>query len=58
MTESERKMDQAVTAIKNNEGKYLMFALANQEYGISILKIKEARFLIGEYRKFKPSEMV
>jgi purine-binding chemotaxis protein CheW len=38
MVESATTMDQA---IKNNEGKYLMFTLAAEEYGIGILKIKE-----------------
>ncbi|MBI9085932.1 MAG: purine-binding chemotaxis protein CheW [Desulfobacterales bacterium] len=36
-----RTMDQAVKAIKDREGKYLTFTLDNEEYGISILKIKE-----------------
>lgn len=34
-------MDQAVQAIVNREGKYLTFALAQEEYGIGILKVKE-----------------
>jgi purine-binding chemotaxis protein CheW len=34
-------MDQAVKAMVNREGKYLTFSLAGEEYGISILKIKE-----------------
>ena len=32
---------QAVDAMKIREGKYLTFSLANEEYGIGILKIKE-----------------
>lgn len=36
-----RVMDQAVHAMSDREGKYLTFSLANEEYGIGILKIKE-----------------
>jgi len=34
-------MDQAVHAMTDKEGKYLTFCLAGEEYGISILKVKE-----------------
>ncbi len=34
-------MDQAVNAMVDKEGKYLTFKLAEEEYGIGILKIKE-----------------
>jgi purine-binding chemotaxis protein CheW len=34
-------MDQAVKAMVEREGKYLTFTLAEEEYGIGILKIKE-----------------
>ncbi|MHB9097789.1 MAG: chemotaxis protein CheW [Syntrophales bacterium] len=34
-------LDQAVRAIADREGKYLTFALAGEEYGIGILKVKE-----------------
>ncbi len=34
-------MDQAVRAMSEKEGKYLTFALSDEEYGIGILKIKE-----------------
>ncbi len=34
-------MDQAVKAMKDREGKYLTFSLADEEYGVGILKIKE-----------------
>ena len=34
-------MDQAVKAMANREGKYLTFTLAEEEYGIGILKVKE-----------------
>jgi purine-binding chemotaxis protein CheW len=32
--------DQAVRAATDREGKYLTFALAGEEYGIGILKVK------------------
>jgi len=35
------KMDQAVKAMAEGEGKYLTFMLADEEYGIGILKVKE-----------------
>ncbi len=41
MSEEERKMNPAVKAIAEREGKYLTFSLADEEYGIGILKIKE-----------------
>jgi purine-binding chemotaxis protein CheW len=41
MAELAEKMDQAVKAITDKEGKYLTFTLANEEYGIGILKIRE-----------------
>lgn len=41
MNQSARTMDQAVKALTEKEGKYLTFTLANEEYGIGILKIKE-----------------
>jgi len=34
-------MNQAVQAMANREGKYLTFTLAEEEYGIGILKVKE-----------------
>jgi purine-binding chemotaxis protein CheW len=34
-------MDQAVRLVEEREGKYLTFTLADEEYGIGILKIKE-----------------
>jgi len=34
-------MDQAVKAMADREGKYLTFSMADEEYGIGILKIKE-----------------
>ena len=41
MEESTEIMDQAVKAMEEKEGKYLTFSLAEEEYGIGILKIKE-----------------
>ena len=41
MAELVEKIDQAVKAMAEKEGKYLTFTLANEEYGIGILKIKE-----------------
>lgn len=36
-----RKLDQAINVMAMRENKYLTFTLANEEYGIGILKIKE-----------------
>jgi len=41
MSELAEKMDQAVKVVEDQEGKYLTFTLAEEEYGIGILKIKE-----------------
>ena len=41
MAELAETMDQAVKVMADREGKYLTFSLAEEEYGISILKIKE-----------------
>ncbi|MEE4356152.1 MAG: chemotaxis protein CheW [Desulfococcaceae bacterium] len=41
MAKSHKAMNQAVRAIEEKEGKYLTFTLADEEYGIGILKIKE-----------------
>jgi len=41
MTEIAKTIDQAVKSMTTREGKYLTFALAGEEYGISILKVKE-----------------
>ena len=41
MAELAEKMDQAVKVMTEREGKYLTFTLDKEEYGISILKIKE-----------------
>jgi len=41
MAELAKTMDQAVRVMAEREGKYLTFTLAEEEYGISILKIKE-----------------
>ena len=41
MAELAETMDQAVKAMADREGKYLTFIMANEEYGIGILKIRE-----------------
>jgi len=41
MAELAEKMDQAINAMADREGKYLTFVLDKEEYGIGILKIKE-----------------
>ena len=41
MTEVDQTIDQAVKGMTDKEGKYLTFTLAEEEYGIGILKIKE-----------------
>ena len=41
MAETAEVMDQAVKVMADREGKYLTFALADEEYGIGILKVKE-----------------
>jgi purine-binding chemotaxis protein CheW len=41
MKEQTQIMDQAAKAVARREGKYLTFNLADEQYGIGILKIKE-----------------
>ena len=41
MTELVKTMDQTVKSMGSKEGKYLTFSLAGEEYGISIIKVKE-----------------
>lgn len=41
MTDITETVDQAVKAMVDKEGKYLTFTLADEEYGIGILKVKE-----------------
>ncbi|MCP3955310.1 MAG: purine-binding chemotaxis protein CheW [Desulfobacterales bacterium] len=41
MAETTDTMDQVVKVMADREGKYLTFSLAEEEYGIGILKIKE-----------------
>ncbi len=41
MRESAQAKDRAVQAVNEREGKYLTFNLAEEDYGIGILKIKE-----------------
>jgi purine-binding chemotaxis protein CheW len=41
MEQTTKIMDQAIKSVADREGKYLTFALAGEEYGIGILKVKE-----------------
>jgi len=41
MTETTEKIDQAEKIMSDKEGKYLTFSMAEEEYGIGILKVKE-----------------
>jgi purine-binding chemotaxis protein CheW len=41
MEQAAQTMDQAVKFMASKEGKYLTFILADEEYGIGILKVKE-----------------
>ncbi len=41
MSGVDEKIDQAVKVMADREGKYLTFTLAEEEYGVGILKIKE-----------------
>ena len=41
MNEPQERTDQAVNGLTDIEGKYLTFSMADEEYGIGILKIKE-----------------
>ena len=41
MADEIQKMNQAVAQMADREGKYLTFALAEEEYGIGILTVKE-----------------
>ena len=41
MAESAEAIDQELKEISDREGKYLTFVMADEEYGIGILKIKE-----------------
>lgn len=41
MAKSTKALNQAVKSMEDKEGKYLTFTLAEEEYGIGILKIKE-----------------
>lgn len=41
MEENENSLDKAVQTLTMKTGKYLTFTLANEDYGIGILKVKE-----------------
>ena len=50
MQEATQPLEQEVTqkfSYQNREGKYLTFSLAEEEYGIGILKIKNQEFLMS-----------
>ncbi|HSO60500.1 MAG TPA: hypothetical protein VLR50_05630 [Desulfobacterales bacterium] len=50
-------MSQAVNGMADKEGKYLTFSLANEEYGHSILKIREIiKILLGITRVLSSEE--
>ena len=42
-----KTIDQAMKVMVNREGKYLTFTLAEEEYGIGILKVKEIIGIMG-----------
>ena len=41
MTQVETQLEQVNQAVLDRDGKYLTFALANEEYGLEILKVRE-----------------
>ena len=41
MSEATNQIEQINSALLDKEGKYLTFALANEEYGLEILKVRE-----------------
>ncbi|UCD50897.1 MAG: chemotaxis protein CheW, partial [Phycisphaerales bacterium] len=41
MTETKTQASGATGTLLEKEGKYLTFALANEEYGLEILKVRE-----------------
>ena len=41
MTDQATQINATVNAVMDKEGKYLTFALANEEYGLEILKVRE-----------------
>lgn len=41
MTEAQTQIQEPAGALERKEGKYLTFALANEEYGLEILKVRE-----------------
>lgn len=41
MVETKAQIEQSQNVVLNKEGKYLTFALANEEYGLEILKVRE-----------------
>lgn len=41
MAQAARALDQGAMALHDREGKYLTFTLANEDYGLEILKVRE-----------------
>jgi purine-binding chemotaxis protein CheW len=41
MAQAARQVDAASHALQDKEGKYLTFTLANEDYGLEILKVRE-----------------
>ena len=41
MAQAARALDQVTMALQEREGKYLTFTLANEDYGLEILKVRE-----------------
>lgn len=41
MAQAARALDQSTLALHEREGKYLTFTLANEDYGLEILKVRE-----------------
>jgi purine-binding chemotaxis protein CheW len=41
MAQAARALDQGAVALHEREGKYLTFTLANEDYGLEILKVRE-----------------
>ncbi|MDI6852458.1 MAG: chemotaxis protein CheW [Deltaproteobacteria bacterium] len=47
MAQAARQLDQENTALHDKEGKYLTFTLADEDYGLEILKVREIIGMMG-----------
>ncbi len=47
MAQVARQLDQESTALHDKEGKYLTFTLADEDYGLEILKVREIIGMMG-----------